>query len=410
MGLACTTLLVDVAMAQSNAVNAAQTSETPTPIAKVAKAKHAGKRTGWRVSPALEVDAEYDDNVFLLAANKKDNVASPSGAEVTSGRYADMKRANDLLTTLSAGLSLKGPGLMGKSSSIAPEVSYELYTQNTARSNVTVGLSLQQELWADSRLRLQGRLTPSYFARNFMADAVDLDASGSITEDERVYATGEYREGEFGGDYRLPLQKSTKKHPFGAALQLGGAYYSRSYDAPLAARNLHGPTAGAKLLLDLGRRIEFDLGYDYVSLAATPTDQVLLLDEPDFGQDFNGNGTSSDLDARVLTMVDRSRNEHSLGATLRLETSKQGDVTLGYEYRWRRYTSNEALDVVNRGRKDARHQISADVRFRLAKDLRVRLGGIHSSQNLNRTGDPGSAGEIDDYTRSQGRLGLSYEL
>jgi len=48
------------------------------------------------------------------------------------------------------------------------------------------------------------------------------------------------------------------------------------------------------------------------------------------------------------------------------------------------------------------------LRFRVAKDLRLRLGGIHSVQDLNRAGDP--AGEIDDYTRSQARLGLSYEL
>jgi hypothetical protein len=116
------------------------------------------------------------------------------------------------------------------------------------------------------------------------------------------------------------------------------------------------------------------------------------------------------MSARVLTPVDRSRKEHSIGATLRLDASKQVDLSLGYEYRWRRYTSEEAFDVSNRGRRDSRNQLSADLRFRLTKDMRVRLGGVHSSQHLNRSGDPGSAGEIDDYTRSQARLGLSYDL
>jgi len=360
------------------------------------------------VSPALGVAAQYDDNVFYLSPTRKSDVSAPSGGQLISGRYNDMKSATDVLTTMSAGFTLKGPGLMGKTSVLTPEVSYDLYTQNTARSNVSLGLSLQQELWSDGRLRLQGRLTPSYFARNYMADAVDQDSNGSISEAERVYATGEYREGELGADYRLPLAKATRSHPFGAVLQLGGGYYSRSYGAPLTGRDLHGPTTSAKLLFDLGHRVDLDLGYDFASVGAPPSDQVLLLNEPDYGQDLNGNGTATDLNARVLTMVDRSRKEHNLGASLRFGPSQGMDVKLGYEYRWRRYTSNEPLDGVNSGRVDKRHQISADLRFRLMKDLRLRLGGAHSTQKLNRAGD--TAGEIDDYTRSLGRLGLSYQM
>jgi hypothetical protein len=404
-------VITGVAQAQSPVVHPTQNLEAPEGASskKSLEAAHVSKRS-WRVSPSFQVDAEYDDNVFLLAGSRKDDVAAPSSAEVTSGRYADMKKAGDVLTTMSAGLNVKGPGLMGKPSLIVPELSYELYAQNSERSNVNLGLSIQQEAWAHGRLRIQGNLRPSYFARNYLADAVDQDSDGSISDAERVYARGEYREGQFGADYRVPLTRSSKKRPFGASLQVGGGVYGRSYDAPLGGRNLHGPVAGAKLLLDLGRRLEFDLGYDYASLAASVTDQVLLLNESDFGQDLNGNGSNSDFNARVLTPVDRSRNEHSLGATLRFEPSKRTDLTLGYEHRWRRYTSEEPLDVANRGRRDSRHQLSADLRFRLAKDLRLRLGGIHSSQNLNRTGDPGSTGEIDDYTRSQARLGLNYEL
>jgi hypothetical protein len=370
--------------------------------------KRAEKKRSWHVVPELRVDAEFDNNVFLLSTSKKDNVTNPSSAEIISGRYADMESANDVLTTVSAGVSLKGPGLFGRTSLVSPEVAYELYARNSARRNVSLALSLEQKVSAGSRLRLRGRLTPSYFARNYMADAVDQDLNGSITPEERVYESGEYREGEFGGDYRLRLAKSTKKHPFGASLQLGGGYYNRSYDAPLAGRDLHGPLMGAKLLMELGRRVSFEVGYDFSSLGASVSNQVLLIDEPDFGQDLNGNGTTTDIDARVLTPVDRSRNEHSLGASLQLALSKPADLTVGYERRWRQYTSDESLDVVNRGRRDARDQISADLRFRVAKDLRLRLGGIHSVQDLNRAGDP--AGEIDDYTRSQARLGLSYEL
>ena len=410
LGVVTAPLAVDVTVAQTPSVQSSVV-EQPAPAAESKKSKKASRRDAvWRVSPSFRVDAEYDNNVFLLAPDKKNNVAAPSGAEVTSGRYADMKNARDVLTTMAAGVTLKGPGLTGKPFLIAPDVSYELYAQNTERSHVSLGLSIQQQAWADGRLRLQGRLTPSYFARNYLTDAVDQDTNGSIAEEERVYTHGEYRESQLGADYRLPIVKSRRKHPFGAAVQLGGGYYSRSYDTPLNGRDLQGPMGSAKLLLDFGRRVELDVSYDYSSLGASRSNQVLLLNEADFGQDFNANGTATDLDARVATMVDRSRNEHSLGATLRFKPSKLMELILGYEHRWRRYTSGEALDVANRGREDARHQLSGDLRFRVTKDLRLRVGGVHSSQNLNRSGDPGSAGEIDDYTRSQARLGLSYEL
>jgi hypothetical protein len=389
-------------------MTASQTPETRASRPKSESSKRAEKNKGWRIAPTLRLGAEYDNNLFLLSTSKKDDVANPSAAAVTSGRYAEMESANDVLTTMSAGLSLKGPGLFGRSSLVSPEVAYELYARNTARSNVSLGLSLQQDLSAGSRVRFKGRLMPSYFARNYMADAVDQDLSGSITPEERVYATGEYRESELGADYRLRLAKSTKKHGIGASLQVGGGYYDRSYDAPFAGRDLHGPILGAELLMELGRRISFEVSYDYSSLSATASNQVLLIDEPDFGQDLNGNGTASDLNARVLTMVDRSKREHSLGASVLLELSRPVDLSLGYEHRWRRYTSAQSLDVVNRGRRDQRDQVSADLRFRLAKDLRLRLGAVHAVQDLNRAGDP--AGEIDDYTRSQARLGLGYEL
>lgn len=371
------------------------------------QAKRSASR--WHLTPALRVDVGYDDNIFLLSANKKDDVAAPSAGEVISGRYAGMESAADVLTTFSTAIALKGPGLMGKSSVLAPALDYELYTRNSERSNLRLGMSLEQELWASSRLRLQGRLTPDYFAKNYLADAVDQDGNGIISDDERVYAVGEYREGDLTADYRFPLTRSSKKRPFRAAVQVEGGYYGRTYDGSLGGRDLSGPTAGAKLLLDLGKRISFDLAYDFASLGATPTAQVQLLDEASFGQDFNGNGTATDLDTRVVTTVDRSRREQSLGLTFRLDLGKATDAALGYEHRWRRYTSAQPLDVSNNGRRDARDQVSADLRVKLAKDLRLRLSGVRSVQDLNRTGDPGSTGEIDDYTRHRGSLGLSYE-
>ena len=366
--------------------------------------------SSWRVSEALIAGAEFDDNLFLVAPNKKDNIAAPSADDRTSGRYANMESAYDILTSFSAAVAVKGPGLKGRSLELSPEVDYDRYTQNTERSNVRLGLSLKQELWADSRLRLQGQFMPSFFAKNYLADAADLDANGSISDNERQYASGEYREATMGGDYRIPLAKSTKKHPFGVALQLDGGYYQRTFDDPFPGRDLNGPNAGAELLVDLGRRVTANLSYAFAPLGATTTQEVVLLDEAGFGQDFNNNGSTTDQDVRVVTGVDRSRRERGVGASLQFSLSKSADLGLGFEHRWREFTSTEPLDVSNNGRLDARNQWSTDLRVRLMKDLRLRLGGAYTAQTTNRSGDPSSTGEVDDYTRYQGSLGLSYEL
>ena len=378
-------------------------------LLRASQEKRAESGGRWHLTPALEVDVGYDDNVFLLSANKKDDVAAPSTEEVSSGRYVGMESAADVLTTFSTAVALEGPGLMGRRSLLAPALDYKLYTRNSERSNIRLGLSFEQELGAESRLRLQGQLTPSYFAKNYLADAVDRNGDGSIADGERVYAGGEYREGELTADYRFSLRRSSKRRPFGAALRLGGGYYGRTYEGEFGGRDLSGPTATAKLLLDLGRRISFDLAYDFAALGATPGAQVQLLDEAPFGQDFNGNGTVTDLDTRVVATVDRSRREQSLGAAVRLDLSRSADVALGYEHRWRRYTSEQPLDVSNNGRRDARDQVSADLRVKLAKDVRLRVAGARAVQRLNQDGDPGSTGEIDDYSRYRGSLGLSYQ-
>lgn len=365
---------------------------------------------GWRLSSSLGLATEYDNNVFLLDRGRKDDLALPAADEVASGRYTGMENASDLITTLSAALGLKGPGMLGKTLTLTPAVAYELYGKNSERSNAVFELSVEQDLPNDGRLRLQGRLTPGYFAKNYLVDAVDGDGSGTIARAERVYAGGEYREKELLFDYRFRLAKSTPKRFVGSSLELGTGYYGRVYEAPFAGRDLNGPTARAKLRVDRGRRVSLALGYDFASLSATPTNQVVLLDEPGFGQDFNGNGLSTDLDVRVVTTVDRSRTEHSLGGGIGVDLGKSSDLEVSLEHRWRRFSSTEPLDVSHNGRRDGRNQVSAELGFRLSRGVKLRLGGRSSSQGTNRPGDPAVTGEINDYTKYQANAGLSFNF
>jgi hypothetical protein len=365
---------------------------------------------GWRVSASFRLGAEYDDNVFLLDAGRKDAVASPTAAEVASGRYADMDDAADLVTTLGAALELKRPGLSGRTLTITPAAAYELYARNSARSNVVLGLSFEQDLPRSSRLRLLGRVSPEHFTKNYLADAVDGDLNGSISDAERRYDAGEYREAEASLDYRFRVAKSTRDHRFGASLQLGAGYYDRAYAEPFGGRDLAGPTAEARALLTLSRRVSADVTYGFASLSGDPADQVVLLDEADFGEDFNGNGNSIDPDVRVVTLVDRSRTEHSLGGEVRFEVSRRVDLDVGYEHRWRSYSSDEPLDVTHLDRRDSRDRFGAELGMRLSPRVKLRLGGEVASQDTNRPGDPGAADDTSDYTRFRAGLGLTYAL
>lgn len=374
------------------------------------KTRVARTGTAWRFSPAFGAESGYDDNIFLLESARKDNLASPSSEDVASGRYRDMESATDLVTTVSAGFEVKGPGLARRTITLAPALDYRWYARNAERSAAVVGLALTQDLPKDGHLRLRGRLTPSYFSKNYLADAIDGDANGSISQGERLYARGEYREGEITLDYRFRLARSRGGNPFQAALQIEAGYENRAYDAPFSGRDAKGPAAGARLLVNLTRALALDAGYGFASRSSTPTPEVVLLDEPDFGQDFSGNGNATDLDVRIVTPVDRSRTEHSLEAGIRWELSRRADLDLGYEHRWRRYSSGEALDVAHTGRRDGRDQVSVELAVRLRKGIKLRAAGEAAFQQTNRAGDPGSTGEIDDYTRYRAGLGLLFSF
>jgi len=379
---------------------------TPEPVTPLAPTS----AKSWRLTPTLGIAAEYDNNIFLLDSAGKSNLAAPSAGEVTSGRYANMESASDVITTLSGTLGVRGPGLSGRSLTIVPAVSYQLYSQNPERSYAAFGFALIQNMPKKGRLRLQGAMTPSYFAKNYLADAVDGDANGSISSGERVYESGVYRESEVTLDYRFRLNESTKKHPFGATLQLGAGYGDRAYDPPFEGKDLSGPMAAASLQMQLSRKVSLGLNYALAAFAGTPTDQVLLLDEPDFGQDFNGNGNTTDQNVRVVSPVDPSRTDNAFGGDLGFVLGKRSVLDLRYEYRARAYSSTEALDVTHNGRHDNRSRIGAQLGFGLGKALGLNLGGTYTSQTTNRPNDPGATGDNNDYTRFQAGLGLTYDF
>jgi hypothetical protein len=364
----------------------------------------------WQFSPTVATETEYDNNVFLLAPNKVDDVGAPSSAEITSGRYGRMKSASDVITTARAQLSVETSGIRGEPLRMTPAVSYEFYALNSERRNATLQLAVEQELLGSSRATLRARMTPSYFKRNYLADAIDANTDGSIAPAERIYAPAVYRETELTAAYRFRLAKSTKKSPFGAKVELSAGYYGRAHDAPFAVRDISGPTAGASLLLDLTRRIALDIDYGFESLSASPAREVMLLDETVFGRDFNGNGSTSDIDARANEVADHSRREHSLGGVVRFDLPRRTTLALGYAHVMRRNTSAEPYDVSNNGRRTSRNDFGAELGLRLRRDIRLTAAAERSSQSLNLTSDVVGTIDEPDYRRNRVKLRVTYDF
>lgn len=401
----CAPVLRAAALAMVAAASVPGPALAQSPVPDAAPATSA-----WRISPTLDVETGFDNNVFLLDAGKKADVASPSGSDVTSGRLADMKSAGDVVTTLRLAGLLHGRGLFDQSLKLAPEIRYDAYAMNTRRSNLRLALGATQSLPHGGRLGLEGRLAPSFFSKNYLADATDLDASGTITSDERLYQAGVYSEHEVLAEYRARILRATPERDLEAKLQLGAGYTGRRYRAPFEGRDLAGPTGSTGLLLGFGSRASLDIVYEVAALSAEPAPQVLLLDEPDFGMDFNGDGNVQDANVRTVQVVDRSRTEHSLGTRLDLELGPTTRMRLSYEYRLRDFTSDQPFDVVDRGRRDTRSSVGGDVSFLMARGLRLAVGGELASQKTNRAGDPGSVGEVDDYSRARTSVRLVYPL
>ena len=393
-------LLALVLSASMTPMASAQSAAPPADTGRASKAK------GVRIDARFDLLADYDGNVFLLPSSKRNNVATPSAASVTSGRYENMDAFADVITTGRAALGLRTDGLNGRNLTLTPSVAYEFYALNAERRNLSFDLALEQDLRRDGRVRLRAGYVPTYFARNYLTDATDANLDGTIAAAERVYARGDYSEFGTQADYRLRLAKSTRAKPFGAFMSVGAGYVSRAHDAPFAARDFNGPTGMLRLQLEPRRGLEFETTYEVALLSSPVTLQVVLLDEPVYGEDLNGNGNATDLNARTVRSVDRSRSEHAIGQVMRFEPGERTDVELMVEYRWRRFSSNEPYDAANNGRRDQRLQVGVDLERRLRRGVRLLAGVRYGGQQLNRRTDLGADGAVDDYTKLQARLGL----
>ena len=355
----------------------------------------------WHAVGSLRIDEQSNDNVFLLSDTMKARLDTFTTPAAAATRFADMPSVNDYITTLRGGLGMEGPGLLGRTLSIRSDADYDWYARNARRRNIDLGFSVTQAFPYHGRLQLRGRLIPSYFYRNFLAEAIDLNGDGVIQSSERRYAAATYRDSRLLVGYRQRLIGSTKGKGFGAALELAVGRFARTYEAPLGYRSYRGPVVEATLALELARPLTLDVGYTHASLNSTPDTAVLLLDEPDFNRDFNGNGTTTDLRVRSVQMVDFSRRERDLDLALRAELTERVGARIHYEHRWRAFPSAQPFDVLNNSRRDRRDVVGLELSVHVGPHTYFAVGGDVEIQKVSRSLVPALTEDVTAYKRNR---------
>ncbi len=168
----------------------------------------------------------------------------------------------------------------------------------------------------------------------------------------------------------------------------------------------------APVAVELSRAVRLDAGYAHASLNSKPDSAVLVLNEPDFGVDFNGNGTVTDLRVRTVQLVDFSRAEQDVNLRLRAELGEGVNVRVYYQHRWRSFPSTQPFDVSNNSRRDRRDLIGLELSLRIAPEAQFSIGGDIETQKVTRSPIPsqGQAGEMGDQPRNRPYAGFRYTL
>ena len=362
-------------------------------------------KPAWETRVRVGADeGRYDDNVFKLSDEQKSTLQNAGAAEALSGRFNDMEAKYDFVITPTLEIETVGPGMGGRKMALEAKVGFNVYTRNTARRHVEVDLSLAQSTSRNGRARVRFGFVPNYFQKNYLFDAVDGDGDGSISDAERVYRRGEYNTWDVSGDYRHRVLRGENTDVF---IWGGVGFLTRTYGASFPARNRDVPYGDVGLRVER-KRWEIDLSGGLAAVNTPRLNEVLLLDEPDFGIDFNGDGDTSDLNVRSVQLVDRTRTALRFEVDAEFELAKSTDLNLTYRRRQRKFLSTEMFDVAHLGRTDYRDVVNVALSFRLVAGLNMGIGYYYAAQDTNRIGDPGSVGETTDYRRNRASVVFRY--
>ncbi len=360
--------------------------------------------TDWESSWRAALELGFNTNVFLLDRNARQRLEDDLPSDQISDRFDGMESVEDLTLTPSIGVTLKGPSPLGRTAELTVELEYEQYFQSTDRSHLRGRAGASQGLWKDGRLSLDLDFTPSYFNKNYLADATDF--TGDVSSSERRYEAGTYREWELAAKYRHQLveQETLTLDAIG-----GAALRGRDYNSPFSGRDELGTMVWGELKAGGWKRVKCSLEFGMEFIDSPTRDEVVLLDETFYGLDLNGDGDAVDVKARSVQAVSRSRTATFAGLSVSVELSPQFTLRLGWKRTWKDYDSNEPFDESHRDRKDVNDEIAASLKIDIDKGWNAAIGYELTVQDTDRPSDPDATGETVDYRRGIFTVSLNYK-
>lgn len=331
------------------------------------------------VSFGAAADVTWDSNVWRL----EDTKLEKPGSDTRQGeKYYEMESATDVVVGVGGRIEWETRSLAPRKTRFRIEPGASLFLQNPKRSYATIDARVSQSVWKDGDVYLEAGIAPSRFKKNYLVEASDENANGRVTSSEKTYDEGVTSEVGARLGLRTELTKRLDLEVFG-----GGA--RESFAAPFENRSRVLTELGAGADLKLGRRVDAGLEYELL-LAGTGRDEEVVVSNRQ----------------AVVTPVDRSYVAHTVAPSLSFEIADPVDLRAGYELLLRSYSSAEDGDPY-RDRSDIRHTASLELRMRVAKALRIDVGGSFARAIADRPNDPDAEADELDYERMLAWIGLA---
>lgn len=356
----------------------------------------------WKASVKVEGKGRYDTNVFLLSGHQETLLQTAGPAEQISGRFKDMNSVSDYIFTPSVKVLTEGSGIAGRRLALQAGVNYDMYFLNPRRRHFNFDAAVEQNTSRNGRLRLKFDYTPNYFYKNYLADVTNF--TSSVTADERVYKPDVYNEGDLTAEYRYRMAGGR------TVATVHAGYLKERNWAPFVGHDRNEPHGGGGIDLGLTKWWRLDGDYDYAVVDSPRVQEVMILNEPDFGVDFNNDGNTDDLSIGTVQFVNRSHHQQLFHVKTRLGVAERSFFELGYERRLRTFLSKEPFDILHNGRTDARDSFSIAFSSDLRRSLQLTAGYSYIFQNANLPNDPGVTGEINNYKRNVAFVAMAYHF
>lgn len=359
-------------------------------------------RNPWKASVKIEGKGRYDSNIFLLSDHLETKLENAGPAEQVSGRFNDMNSVSDFIFTPSAKLMNSGTGVGGQRMAVELGAGYDIYFLNPRRRHFDFDFVVEQNISRNGRLRVKFDYLPSYFYRNYLADATNYTTS--VTAAERVYKPDVYSDEDLTVDYRYRFAD-------GRSWVTGrGGYLRRRNGAPFVGHDRNEPYGGGGIDFGLTKWSRLSGDYDYASVDCPHVQEVMILNEPDFGVDFNNDGDASQMSIRTVQWVNRSHHQQLIHATTRFGYSEGSSLSFNYERRLRTFLSKEPYDIYHNGRTDTRDSLGVTFTSHPGRNLQLMAGNSYSFQNANLPNDPGITGEVNSYKRNVAFVAMTYRF